>query len=188
MMKQVLQPVAIALTLAVCLALVPTAMAGWNFQYTPVWSSGHGGYSSAYFSGGVTSSGYSGYSGYSANSANYGQQAYAFVPPVNSGIVGTQSVNTNDRSALIDIRVPSGAKIWFDGKETAQGGESRSFVSPPLNSGSNYTYGIRATWKEGGRTIERKRQVTVHAGDRLNLNLATPSRSTTPVIATDDGE
>lgn len=188
----------VALALASCLALAQSANAGWDFQRTPVWSSGHGGYTSAYSSG--YSNGYSGYSGSYAPSYapsypsaapgfTYAAPSYAYVPPVSSGTVSAQQVNVaNDRAVRIDVRVPAGAKIWIGGKETTQGGESRSFVSPPLEPGSDYTYDIRATWKEGGRTVERKRHVTVHAGDRLNLNLSSPSRPTTPVTSSGEGE
>jgi len=199
MLQRLLSPAGAAtLALAACLALVAPAAAGWDFQHTPTWSSGHGGYSPAYYSGGggvySESSGYSGQPSYSyqtpavSYAPSYAAPAYASVPPSTSGMVSVQQGNTADRAAHIDIRVPAGAKIWFGKKETVQSGESRSFVSPPLDPGSDYTYDIRATWKEGGRTVERKRHVTVHAGDKLNLNLASPSRATTPVTSNSEGE
>ncbi len=42
------------------------------------------------------------------------------------------------RSVRVNVRVPSDAKIWFDGSQTSQTGTTRSFESPPLAAGPEY--------------------------------------------------
>ena len=54
-------------------------------------------------------------------------------------------------AAVIRVRVPANADIWFDGDPTAQKGEVRDFASPPLTAGKEYSYEIRARWMEAAR-------------------------------------
>jgi uncharacterized protein (TIGR03000 family) len=77
-------------------------------------------------------------------------------------------------TVLINLRVPGNAEVWFDGSKTSQTGRQRSFVSPPLQPGRNYSYNIRARWIEAGRPVEQTRRINVRAGDRDNLNLLPP--------------
>jgi uncharacterized protein (TIGR03000 family) len=69
------------------------------------------------------------------------------------------------------MHVPSDARVWFDGTATSQSGTDRSFVSPSLDPGREYVYHIRVQWDENGKVVERKRDVTVHPGDRINLTI-----------------
>src|SRR5262249_5095213 len=43
--------------------------------------------------------------------------------------------SAGDAQALIRVRVPAGAQVWFGGQPTAQGGGERLFQSPPLRDG-----------------------------------------------------
>jgi len=79
--------------------------------------------------------------------------------------------DTSANAATIGMQVPSGARIWFDGQATTQTGSDRTFVTPTLIPGSEYVYRIRVQWDENGRTVEQTRNVTVHAGDRLQVNI-----------------
>ena len=81
-----------------------------------------------------------------------------------------QDVDTN--SVTIRMQVPSGARVWLEGKETSQSGAGRMFVSPSLEPGYEYVYHIRVQWNQNGKTVERNREVTVHAGDFISLNMA----------------
>jgi uncharacterized protein (TIGR03000 family) len=74
-------------------------------------------------------------------------------------------------AVTIRMSVPSGARVWFDGEATSQTGADREFVSPPLTPGRQYVYHVRVQWDENGKAVERNRDVTVHAGDRINLNI-----------------
>ena len=86
---------------------------------------------------------------------------------------GPQSAAPKGRNpAEIAMRVPDGARIWFDGEETTQTGTSRKFVSPPLDPGREYTYEVRVQWKEGEDMVERTRRLTVQAGDHIGLEFS----------------
>jgi uncharacterized protein (TIGR03000 family) len=74
-------------------------------------------------------------------------------------------------AAMIRLQVRSDARVWFEGDPTSQGGADRTFVSPSLTPGHEYVYHIRVQWEENGKPVEVKRDVTVHAGDRINLNI-----------------
>jgi uncharacterized protein (TIGR03000 family) len=80
-----------------------------------------------------------------------------------------QAVEVN--AALIRLSVPNDARIWIEGDATSQTGTERTFVSPALTPGREYVYHIRVQWDENGKAAERKRDVTVHAGDRINVNI-----------------
>jgi uncharacterized protein (TIGR03000 family) len=69
----------------------------------------------------------------------------------------------DDGAAHLEVRVPPGAALWFDGVRTLQTGGERLFVSPTLAPGRDYTYEIHARWLEDGRTVDRVRTVHVRA-------------------------
>jgi uncharacterized protein (TIGR03000 family) len=82
--------------------------------------------------------------------------------------LGTRSAGS--RAVTVNVSVPAGAEIAFDGTKTAQTGARRAFVSPPLAAGQDYVYVVTAKWQEGGREVTKTRRITVHAGDVINLN------------------
>jgi uncharacterized protein (TIGR03000 family) len=79
-----------------------------------------------------------------------------------------------DRAVRINLQVPSDAKIWFDGRQTIQTGALRSFDSPPLLVGHDYSYQVRVQWKQDGKDVSEDRKIIVHAGDVINLTLGSP--------------
>ncbi len=70
---------------------------------------------------------------------------------------------------VVDVSVPAGAEVWFDGVKTAQAGPGRVFQSPPLKPGTGYVYVVRARWGETGREVEQMQTVSVQAGDRVRV-------------------
>jgi uncharacterized protein (TIGR03000 family) len=76
--------------------------------------------------------------------------------------------------AVLRVRVPADAELWIGDSPTAQLGAERQFVSPPLESGRNLSYEIRARWQEQGRAVERTRTVPVYPGDRVTVDFLTP--------------
>ena len=74
-------------------------------------------------------------------------------------------------AVTIQMHVPSDARVWIEDAATSQTGVDRTFVSPSLAPGSEYTYHIRVRWDEGSKPVERTRAVAVHAGDRITLNI-----------------
>jgi len=78
------------------------------------------------------------------------------------------------RTASIDVRLPADAKVWIEGKETAQTGALRRFVSPPLDVSRTYTYELRVSWTRQGRQVIQDRRLDVRAGDRQSVLFLTP--------------
>jgi uncharacterized protein (TIGR03000 family) len=76
-----------------------------------------------------------------------------------------------DNRARIRLRVPADADVWFEGVKTRQTGTERYFYSPPLTPGLTYAYEVEARWKEDGKVVRRQRQIVVHAGDSLRIDL-----------------
>jgi uncharacterized protein (TIGR03000 family) len=78
----------------------------------------------------------------------------------------------DDKAARIVVRVPADAEVWLEGSKTRQTGAAREFISPPLESGENYVYEVRARWTNDGQSVDQTRKVEVHAGDRVSVNFA----------------
>jgi uncharacterized protein (TIGR03000 family) len=72
--------------------------------------------------------------------------------------------------ATMSVRVPANAQIWFEGTKTGQTGSSRTFFSPSLEPGRDFTYEIRARWVEAGKEFDQTRQISVHAGETVNVD------------------
>lgn len=84
-------------------------------------------------------------------------------PPSNGIAPVTYTANS---SALMEIHVPANATVWVDGNKTGQTGTTRLYQSPTLTPGSRYVYEVRARWMDNGQVVERKREVTVQAGEK----------------------
>jgi uncharacterized protein (TIGR03000 family) len=74
-----------------------------------------------------------------------------------------------DTTVQLFIQVPENATVSIDGAATRQTGTTRQFASPPLAPGKEYSYEVRARWTAAGKTVEQTQNVTVRAGDRLNV-------------------
>ena len=161
------------LTLAVAvlaLAAGPAA-AQWVGQGWPIVNSRGGGSSSPSYSGSY-SPGYTVYGPgpfYAAPSYSYG----SFSPEQTAGYYGPA---TADGAAVIEVRLPPGALVLFDGKKTTSTGPERRFVSPSLAPGKEYVYEVTVRWQEGGRDVTRTRSLPVHAGERLNIAFGLEAR------------
>jgi uncharacterized protein (TIGR03000 family) len=105
---------------------------------------------------------------------SYGSRWYSPAPAVSQAPMTSQSFYNapvrDNRTVLIDVRVPANSQIWFDDDPTKQTGTERQFVSPPLTPGKYFEYQIRAQWDENGKKKERTRRVTFQAGDRIHLD------------------
>jgi uncharacterized protein (TIGR03000 family) len=76
-------------------------------------------------------------------------------------------------AARLQVHLPDNALFWVEGKEIVRPGHDYNLVSPPLDSGYNYTYHLRAQWVDHGVQFTRTRAVRVRAGDSLNVDLTT---------------
>jgi uncharacterized protein (TIGR03000 family) len=104
-----------------------------------------------------------------AGYVSYYPPAYATTPAASA----STAPGTNERPAWVEVTVPAGAELWFDGQKTTKTGERRVFRTPPLEKGHNYYYDVKARWTEGGKPVERDRRVRVHADERVAVDFVT---------------
>jgi uncharacterized protein (TIGR03000 family) len=82
--------------------------------------------------------------------------------------------NLPDNLAYVTIRVPNAdAKVWIEDVATTDSGAVREYRSPELTKGKNYTYEIRAEWKEGDQVRKQTRKFPIHAGDHIMVVFGT---------------
>jgi uncharacterized protein (TIGR03000 family) len=112
---------------------------------------------------------YAGAPVYSAPSYTYG----SFSPEQTAAYYDSVEA---DRAAVIDVRLPAGALMLFDGHKTTSTGPERRFVSPPLTPGKEYVYEVTVRWQEGGRQVTRTRSLPVRAGERQNIAFGPEAR------------
>jgi uncharacterized protein (TIGR03000 family) len=86
--------------------------------------------------------------------------------------VGTETLPAT--AAVLTVRVPESAAVWFDEVKTSQTGAARRFVTPELPAGSAYSYAVHARWTENGLPVHRTRVVDVRPGDRLTVDFLAP--------------
>jgi len=151
------------------------------------WGNGYrnGYYGSPYYGGGYYNSGYRGYNGYyggigynNYNRGFYSSPSYYYGSTPNYYYSDTvtvpppdyrQSFYTDPNSSTINVIVPTpDAQVWFDDSATSQRGMERSFHTPSLSQAGTYT--IRAVWTEGGRTVDRQRQIRVQPGQSVTVD------------------
>jgi uncharacterized protein (TIGR03000 family) len=152
---------------------------GWGNPYYSTWSN-------PYYGGTPYYGGYNSYPTYS--SYFYSTSSYFYSTSTPNPVVipawayssqGTESPEYQgakqiaDARATIEVKVPAGAKVTFDGTPTSQKGTDRVFATPPLTRGRSYVYEIQASWTDaGGTTITQQREVTVEAGKRSTVSFA----------------
>lgn len=132
-----------------------------------------------------------GYS-YPYDYSTYADSSYGYVAPSYVGdgtsaapVAGTyQAINPpSDTSAHITVNVPADARLWFDDAPTTSTGPVRKFDSPPLTSGTPYSYEVRATWNENGREVTQTQQVAGTAGAQASVSFPVPSKTAGQVSA-----
>jgi uncharacterized protein (TIGR03000 family) len=122
------------------------------------------------------SPGHSGASSYSSRPTGPG---YSYSSPGTTSSKPQAETVPPPLPAYIEVRVPADAEIWFDDAETVQKGTLRLFASPPLTPGHDYTYEVRAKWKEKGREVIQTRRIKARAGELVRI--AFPDTSTVKV-------
>jgi uncharacterized protein (TIGR03000 family) len=162
-------------------------------------SGGHGGYSHGGYSHGGYSHGGYGHHGYGYGGYGYGlylgvpgygygypyyRSSYYYDPDYNYAQpsyapnalqFSSPDENQNPSAAMLELRVPEKAEVWFEGDKTSQSGAVRHFVSPSLEPGRIFTYDIRARWTDAnGKPVDRTKQVKVQAGGRVGVDFNAP--------------
>jgi uncharacterized protein (TIGR03000 family) len=92
----------------------------------------------------------------------------------------TLDPSVTDGGALITIRVPTDAEVWFDGDPTKQHGDVREYKTPALPVGQLYHSEIRARWKEGDRVVDQTRSVPASANHRTQVDFTRPDPKAAP--------
>jgi uncharacterized protein (TIGR03000 family) len=73
--------------------------------------------------------------------------------------------------AIIKVRLPANAVVTIDSYPTQQTGAERSYITPPLTPGKEYSYTLQATWMAGGQARNVVRKVPVRAGQVTEVDL-----------------
>jgi uncharacterized protein (TIGR03000 family) len=72
-------------------------------------------------------------------------------------------------TARLTLNVPEGSRVWLADKEVDAAVSPLVLESPPLREGQSYTFDVKVKWREGTKTEERSRKVTVEAGEGKSL-------------------
>ena len=82
--------------------------------------------------------------------------------------------------ALIAVRVPPDAEVWFEGSKMAGAGAVRVFRAPPLAAGKTYGYEVRVRWLVGDQEETRTRTVLFTAGEAVGVDFTGPVWAAAP--------
>jgi uncharacterized protein (TIGR03000 family) len=75
------------------------------------------------------------------------------------------------QSVLLNVQVPSDAKVEINGEQTSQTGSYRQFVTPVLTEGKSYTMVVKATWSNGQGQVTKSQKVQCQAGETFTINM-----------------
>jgi uncharacterized protein (TIGR03000 family) len=101
------------------------------------------------------------------------QDKDAKAPPAATTVAAPPPANV-EGTAQVTVIVPPYAEVYFDGILMTETGAERTFYSPLLQGGVNYSYTVRARWTEGGRPVDQTRKVQVRAGARVRVDFTSP--------------
>ncbi len=105
---------------------------------------------------------------YSASPTYYPAPIYYDATPSVSVVPATylEPMTAVEQSrATITVFVPTTETLlWFGTTRMDQSGTERVFQSPALDSGSVYSYLVRAQWTINGRSVEQTQKVLIRAG------------------------
>lgn len=106
-----------------------------------------------------------------------GRQPERIRPPAggNSGGGSEGEAMLSTGSATLVVSVPADAKLAVDGYVTSSTSTVRTLTSPALENGKDYVYTLTAEMARNGKTVTTSKQVTVRAGDQLNVTLDLPA-------------
>src|SRR5262249_35977405 len=83
--------------------------------------------------------------------------------------------------ARLEVLVPDAdAEVWLDDYKTTSRGTTRVLESPPLAPGPAYSYTVKASWGQGGRTVTAQRKVDVTRGRIVVVDFNRPEPEKVP--------
>ncbi len=71
--------------------------------------------------------------------------------------------------ARLALTLPANAKVWLAGREVDAAARPLILESPPLQDGQLYSFDVKFSWTEGGKTAERSRKMIVGAGEQASI-------------------
>jgi uncharacterized protein (TIGR03000 family) len=77
--------------------------------------------------------------------------------------------------ARVTVRVPANATLYFNGARMVAGGTTRTFTTPPLETGYAYHYDVKV--RMPGNAPPTTRVLNVRAGQNYNLDFNPPQRA-----------
>jgi len=80
-----------------------------------------------------------------------------------------------DAPGTLIVNLPADARLTFDGVATTSTSEQRTFRTPPLQTGQDYTYTLRAEVNRDGVSSGVTQVVTVRAGQTTRISLEIPA-------------
>jgi uncharacterized protein (TIGR03000 family) len=73
--------------------------------------------------------------------------------------------------AHVTVRLPApDAVLYFNGARMLAEGQTRTFDTPPLESGQDYYYTVRVRWTQNGKKMEKSRTLDVRAGQNYTMD------------------
>lgn len=77
--------------------------------------------------------------------------------------------------ATIVVTLPVDAKLTIDGAATRSTSSVRTFVTPTLDAGNEFSYTLKAEVVRDGQTFSTEQRVTVRAGEESRINITVPT-------------
>jgi uncharacterized protein (TIGR03000 family) len=77
-------------------------------------------------------------------------------------------------AAKVNVVVPATAELFVDGIRTSTTGSDRTFITPLLELGLDYTYLVLVRWNENGMPVEQTRTVKVFSGAQVRVDFTRP--------------
>ena len=91
--------------------------------------------------------------------------------------MGPSAARAAEAPAKIHVLLPADATLTFDGAPTKSTSGVRDFITPPLTTGKDFSYDLRAHLVRNGESVIIERRVTVRAGRETVADLNLPGES-----------
>jgi uncharacterized protein (TIGR03000 family) len=161
---------------------------GYGCSGSGCWGGGYGGcYGGGYgCSGGGCWGGYGGcYGGGGCWGGGYAAPGGMMMQPSTGTGTGTGTKGGEGKGeelgratqapATIVVSLPADARLTIDDRPTTSKSELRTFVSPALPVGNDYSYTLKAEIVRDGQTLTATKQVSVRAGQESRVALEFPA-------------
>jgi uncharacterized protein (TIGR03000 family) len=102
-----------------------------------------------------------------------------------------QPTNSATNRATVVVKLPTDAKLYAENQLLQLTSTERSFVTPELPTGREFSYNFRVEYDRNGRTLSESQKITVAAGRTVNVvfdDLQTPNTKTSTSTSTSKSE